>query len=246
MKALRPFFENHCIEMIPYPWIDESHYLEVEISYDECKKLYYADWHGRKLYWRSGVRPYIIRKNIHALLLEQDARSPHKYVIDNGIDGAVLADIGAAEGCFALDVIDRVKHVYLFECEKGWINALRATFEPWREKVTIVNKFVGDHNDDMVVTLDAYFADKQLDYVKADIEGAEISMIKGGKCVFSNKVKEINVCTYHTPVDADDIQRILTSYGYSCHFTGGYLCIVQGEKPSEWLRRGVVLAKRNV
>ena len=185
---MRPFFESHCFEMIPYFWIDDSHYYDIEVFYDKDKKLYYVNWNGRRMYWKKGIRPLIIKKCVHALMQEQDSRSPHKYIIDDSIDGAYLADFGAAEGCFALDVIERVKHIYLFECDDNWIEALQATFAPWIDKVTIVNKYIGKNTDDMTTTIDEYFADKPLDYVKADIEGAEIDMLRGGVKSFSNKI----------------------------------------------------------
>jgi len=245
IKSLRPFFEKHCFEMIPYSWIEESHYFDVDVKYDKDKKLYYTNWHGKKLYWREGVRPYIIRKNVHALLLEQDDRSPHKYVIDEGINDAILVDVGAAEGCFTLDVIERISHAYLFECDPRWIKALEATFEPYKDKITIVNKYVGSNNDDNTVTLDEYFSDKRVDYIKADIEGAEVDMLKGGAYTLKNKIKEVNICVYHKPADFVDIEHILTYSGYECYPTKGWLCVCNmGDGPKDWLRKGVVLAKK--
>ncbi|MBE6097663.1 MAG: FkbM family methyltransferase [Schwartzia succinivorans] len=243
-KELVPFFERHCFEMLPYFWTEETSYFDIEVKYDADKKLYFCDWHGRKLYWCEGDRPHKIRKHLHALLLEQDSRSPHKYVVDEGINGAVLADVGAAEGCFTLDVIDRIKHAYIFECDARWIKALEATFEPWNDKVTIVRKYVGGHNDDTTVTLDEYFKDKNLDYIKADIEGAEIDMLRGGDDVLENKVHELNICTYHRPSDFEEIEQILTSYNFKCYPTNGFICLWGEGGPEDWLRKGVILAKK--
>lgn len=47
----------------------------------------------------------------------------------------MIADIGSAEGNFSLSNIENVKKVYLFESDKEWIEALEATFRPWRDKV---------------------------------------------------------------------------------------------------------------
>ena len=46
-------------------------------------------------------------------------------------------DAGCAEGYTSLEVVEEVDHLYLFECDEAWIEALEATFALWREKVTI-------------------------------------------------------------------------------------------------------------
>lgn len=245
LKAMTPFFESHCFEMIPYFWVDDSHYYDVDVFWDKDIKLYYVNWHGRRMYWKKGVRPWIIRKSVHGLLQEQDERSPHKYVIDDSIDGAYLADFGAAEGCFALDVIEHVKHVYLFECDERWIPALQATFAPWRDKITIVNKFIGDHVDEITTTIDVYFADKPLSYIKADIEGAEVAMLRGGSKMLASKINTVNLCVYHRTMDNEIIQEMLNEYGFECHLRKGFLFVQQDDRnPRDWFRRGVVLGKR--
>ena len=42
----------------------------------------------------------------------------------------------------SLEIIEEAKHVYLFEQDEQWLEAIRATFEPWQAKVTIVQKYV--------------------------------------------------------------------------------------------------------
>ncbi len=77
--------------------------------------------------------------------------------ISNVKDNDILSDIGAAEGNFSLSVIDKVQHVYLFETDNDWIEALEKTFEPWKEKVSIIHKFVGNKDTDTCITLDSFF-----------------------------------------------------------------------------------------
>ena len=244
-RELIPFFKEHCFEAIPYSWVDDTKAIDIEVHYDDQFSLPYVIWHGKKLYWKSNTRPQTIQKCIWALQVEQDDRSPHKYVITEDIDGGVLADLGTAEGIFTLDVIERVKHAYLFECDPEWVSALQATFMPWKNKVTIVSKFVGNCNDDKCVTLDNFFSDKELDYVKADIEGAEIDMLLGGESSFRSKIKAANICLYHRSTDAERIHGLLASYGYKCQVNDGYILIVnEQEMPLDWLRRGVTLARR--
>ena len=73
------------------------------------------------------------------LLIEQDKRSAHRYVDSyEELKGKTLLDIGAAEAIFTLDTIECIDHAYLFECDESWIEALEATFAPYKEKITIV------------------------------------------------------------------------------------------------------------
>ena len=105
------------------------------------------------------------------------------------------------EGIFTLDVIGTVGKAYLFECDDGWIDALKLTFteEIAAGKVEIVRAFVGDYDDSRqnIISLDTFFADKSLDYVKADIEGAEEKMLSGGRRVFENNVGACLLACYH-------------------------------------------------
>jgi 16S rRNA A1518/A1519 N6-dimethyltransferase RsmA/KsgA/DIM1 with predicted DNA glycosylase/AP lyase activity len=46
-------------------------------------------------------------------------------------EGDVVVDAGAAEGNFALSVIDKASKVYIIEGDAGWCEALRQTFLPY-------------------------------------------------------------------------------------------------------------------
>lgn len=245
IDSLKPFFQKYYSNMIPYDWIKEYSEEAVEVHFDKLKRLSYVYWHGKKMYWKKGVRPLAIQRNINDLLIEQDNRSPHKYILTDTLKGAVIADLGAAEGCFTLDVIEQIEHAYIFECEDNWIEALEATFEPYKDKVTIVKKFIGKDVDENCTTLDEYFRDKRLDYLKADIEGAEVDMLLGGSETMQSKVREVNICLYHTPNDEAKIIELLKQYGYTCQITDGYIFIYNKQiEPRNWFRRGVALGRR--
>ena len=74
-----------------------------------------------------------------------------------------------------MEIIEEAKHVYLFEQDEQWLEAIRATFEPWQDKVTIVQKYVSDHNSSREQTLDDFFNNQTNEhlFLKMDIEGAE-------------------------------------------------------------------------
>ena len=111
----------------------------------------------------------------------------------------IVADIGSAEGNFSLSIIDKVKKIYLFESDPEIIQALRVTFEPWKEKVIIVNKYVSDETDDNFITLDSFFADKEAPtFLKIDVEGAEYAVLQGAKNILSTtKQMKIAIAAYH-------------------------------------------------
>ena len=179
-------------------------------------------------------------------MIEQDPRSPHKYTVDEHNGNGVVADIGAAEGCFALTVIENAEHIYLFEYDSDWIEALQSTFAPWKDKVTIVSKFVGNENDEKCVTLDKFFADKKLDSIKADIEGAEMDMLLGAKIVMMDKVKSINICVYHNYDDEEKITDYLVGKNFTCEINPGLMWIYGHNKPLEQqFVHGVLHATKN-
>lgn len=68
-------------------------------------------------------------------------------------EGEVLFDIGCAEGNIALAHVEKAGRVVLFECDEEWIEALNATFAPWKEKVTIIPKLVSSHTHEATVSI---------------------------------------------------------------------------------------------
>ena len=78
-------------------------------------------------------------------------------------------------GYSSLAIIEEAKHVYLFEQNEAWLEAIRATLEPWKDKVTMVQKYVSNRNSPKEQKLDDFFRDKPDEhlFIKMDIEGAE-------------------------------------------------------------------------
>jgi len=131
--------------MIPYSFTDRYMAAAPPVHRDRSLGLHYVEHHGRRLYWRQGRKARRIAGDYQALLAEQDPESPHRYFTAAFAPrpGCIFADVGSAEGIVALDVVERVEHLYLFEGDANWRTALEATFRPWREKVTIVDRLVG-------------------------------------------------------------------------------------------------------
>jgi Methyltransferase FkbM domain len=239
-NAAWAFIGKHGLTSYPAPYSLAYKNRKIDVFVDDSKKLSYV-WHNqKKLYFPNDYTHERIATLYLSLITEQDPSSAHRYVSSyDELTGKILLDIGAAEGIFSLDTIEHVKHVYLFECEQFWIEALNATFEPWSSKVMIVEKYVGIKSENNFITIDDFLADKEKDnlFLKMDIEGAEQSALKGAtKTLKNGKNINIAVCTYHKPEDPAEISSFLTSLGYNYKFTEGML--YWGKRVSKALIRG--------
>jgi hypothetical protein len=221
------FIGRHGITSYPADYSLAYKNLKTPVLEDKNKGLRYILHNGRKLFFPTVYSLDKITTLYASLITEQDRRSAHCYVeSSNDLKGKTLLDIGSAEGIFSLDMIEHVDHVYLFECEDFWIEALTATFEPWASKTTIVKSYVGDKTEGIFITIDDFLSDKSKDnlFLKMDIEGAEQSALRGAAQTFkAGKNINVAVCTYHRPEDPKVISEFLAGFGFSYTFTEGYL-----------------------
>ena len=149
------YIKEHGYSRHLYEFKDEYANMPVDVQKDEEKGLYYVQKEEKRLYFRKSTPARKIQKYYRALSMEQDRRSPHHYFNSvKEVTGKVFVDVGCAEGYSSLEIIEEAKHVYLFEQDEQWLEAIRATFEPWQNKVTIVQKYVSDHNSSREQTLD--------------------------------------------------------------------------------------------
>lgn len=220
---------------------------EVEsIKFDYEKKMYYACHNNRKMYFKKSMTKDVVIQYYTITCFEQSASSAHRY-LDKDFDvesESVVLDLGAAEGIFALDIIDKAKEIYLFECDAEWVEALECTFNGC-DNVHIINKYVADINSDDSVTLDAFcdaFAREKL-FIKMDIEGAEVKAVKGAKKLI-NQVKDLKIaaCTYHQQRDYETISSLLE--GMQLSKADGYLCPLSGKLKPPYFRVGVLRAMK--
>lgn len=236
------FLRSNKFCLVPYDWTTDYLNMPVKVYRDRAKKLNYAVLDDKKIYFRRYTDKGIVQRAIRELSYEQDVRSPHRYVTDehhilgtqkrslhrcgHSVEpGDLVADVGAADGIFALSIAETAGHIYLFESDADWIPALEETLRDYSGKVTIVQKYVSDKDDATGVTLDSYFADKDGPiFLKADIEGAEPGMLRGAhQLLMTGKVTKASVCVYHDVSHPSLIAQLFEDCGYTVRFTDGLM-----------------------
>jgi hypothetical protein len=241
------YLKIHGLSFFPYSFTERYKQEDVQSLFDCERKMYYVLHEGKRLYFRKDFDDLKIKYNI--LRMEQDIDSPHRYETETFQveQGDVVIDAGAAEGNFALSVVEKASKLYLFEVEPEWIEALEATFAPWKEKVVIVNKYISDKTNDTCISLDDYFGNARIDFIKADIEGAEIQLIEGAKEILARENPKLALCTYHNKDDADNLALTLTEANYKVEFSKGYMIFLAkglDSLTSPYLRRVLIRAKK--
>lgn len=187
--------------------------------------------------------PYVIRNNkrlymelraYSQLMLEQHKNSPHRYFTDNFYvaKGECFVDIGAAEGMISLDVIENAKRILLIECDEIWLKRLGKTFEPYLDKVKIIQKYVSELNDENNITLDELLKDvTEPVLLKIDVEGMEKAVLNGAQEVLHRDSTKVAICTYHREGDDVEFQKYFKNLGYKTEFSEGYMAMVNETAP---------------
>lgn len=222
-------------------------YVMHKVNETERRLYFPAEWEQQKVadvYWR--------------LLAEQDKDSPHCYEDEECSveNGAVVLDIGVAEGNFSVGCVDRAKHIYLFEGDSIWWKPLELTFQDWKEKVTLVPKYVSDIDDGQYISLAAFLKEKKfMDeplFIKMDIEGYEERVLTS--CVKDLADLEeqgvgltMAVCCYHKQESEKEIRKIFSQIGFdNIRNSKGFMILnwFCGERIYPYFRRGILFASK--
>lgn len=240
--------KNNKINVFPYEWTEEYKVKEILVYKDVQKKMHYVLHHGKRLYFPKGYSSHFIQCYYLSLIMEQDSRSPHCYFPDgmNFLKDSIFVDIGAAEGIIALDVIEMVKRVVIFECNEEWMSALKETFEPWKEKVTIVPKFVGKCQGKNMINLDSWFLDDSNERyaLKVDVEGNEKEVLEGAEKLLKSSITDIFICTYHNKEDYQVLGNMIVPYGFTWKEPHGYM--FYGDDIENGFRHGMIRSNKKM
>ena len=138
-------------------------------------------------------------------------------------DNDVVVDVGAAEGNFSLEIIDRVSKIYIIESDEKWIEALKETFRSYSEKVIFINKFITSYNEGKFATLDSLIGDS-VNFIKMDIEGNEWEALCGAeRLIKKSKKLKCTICSYHRDVDEILIKDVLKKNEFEYMTTPGFM-----------------------
>lgn len=243
-KAL-DYLKSNDLSVFPYDFFNDYKSKEITVLTDPDTNFPYVLHNSKKLFFKKSWTKDHIIDAYRFLLAEQDSRSAHCYITDtyNIKDDSIVVDVGAAEGIFAINDIDKIKHLYLVETDVEWIEVLKETFKPWSEKITIINKFISNKNDDLNMTLDSYFKNIKIDFLKIDVDGAEADLILGADYVISNNSDKVAICTYHKTNDNDDFIKFLDSKKFNLENSEGYMLFYFDQNFIEpFFRRGLIRA----
>lgn len=219
----------------------------------------YVIHNGKRLYFPSQIKleqaKYLYRNYIENECILGGCyreKEPHKYESESVkvADGDLLLDIGCAEALFTLEHIEKIKKAYLVESDPYWADALNATFKPYADKVTIVQKYISDKDTEESTTLETLLKNEVTDniFIKMDIEGCEHLVIKSSvKFLASIKNAKIACCTYHRGNDFNEISALLKGNGFSIEASDGYMIFPLGDElRPPYFRKGVLRAKNNL
>ena len=236
--------------VFPYPFVEKYNENDIEVFEDKSNGLFYVLHDGKKLYFKRDYNSVELVKNVYnCSLIEQDKESPHCYedyqfkVEEND----VLLDVGAAEANFALANIEKVKKVYLFETEPQWIEALECTFKPWKDKVEIINKYVSNNNNENNITIESFFKNTDVNFIKLDIEGEEINVISSS-IDFIKKQKKVKIaaCTYHNNNDSKILSDLFTTHKIPYSHSQNNMLFIYDKLTPPYFRKGMIRAFHNL
>lgn len=77
------------------------------------------------------------------------------------------------------------------------------------------------------------------DFIKMDIEGMELKVLKGACNTLKTDVK-MSVCTYHNPNDLENISNFLRGFNFKIDTSRGYMAVYNFDFRKPYLRKGLI------
>jgi hypothetical protein len=249
INTLVDYLKANEMDAFLYPFKKNYKPASIEVFTDESNSLKYVLHQGKRLYFKRTFTHEMIKNYYSGLLAEQDLQSPHLYLTNDFTiaPDSVIADIGVAEGNFGLSNVENAKHLYIFEADSTWMEALHATFEPWKDKVTINNVFISAKIKRGFTSVDQYFKNKiKPSFIKVDVDGAEQDLLNGAKELLESDASlKMALCTYHKADDAVQFDTLLKKYNFNTQFSEGYMLFYYDKNIAPpYFRKGVLRANR--
>ncbi|MDO5970556.1 FkbM family methyltransferase [Flavivirga aquimarina] len=249
IKEVVTYLQKNPVSVFPYNFAKKYKKEVIEVYFDQSNGLRYVMHQNKRLYFKKNMTDKAIKSLYYGLLLDQDKNSPHLYITDNfNLDRHdVVADVGAAEGNFSLSIIESVRKIYLFEPDEEWIEPLKATFEPWKDKVVIINKFVTNFESESTISMNSFYKkNPDITFFKVDIEGEEQNFLNSCESILKKHINlKIAICTYHKQDDEKAFMTQLKSYGFTAQTSRGYMIYMYDKNLDvPYLRRGLIRAQK--
>lgn len=132
-------------------------------------------------------------------------------------EGDTVIDLGAAPGDFSAVCVQKgAAKVYAFEPEEKNSSNLKKVSKLNDNKIEIIRKYCGANTDvnSNRLSLDDFVKDNnisKINFIKADIEGAEVEALLGAKNILKNFQPKLSFCTYHSFDDEKNIEKAILS-----------------------------------
>ena len=245
------FLKYNPLHIYPYNFIKKYKSESVIVFEDNTSGFKYVYHDKKKLFYPKEWSSNDIQYSYSFSCLEQDKHSPHSYQNKSIIfrPNDIVVDAGTAEGNFSLEVVDKVKKVYLFECSAEWENPLKKTFEPWGDKVELIPLKLSSNENTNSTTLDKFFAKRENPtIIKIDVDGDENLLLKGAKNLLKNQeYLKIVLCTYHNKNDEREFTEFLQNLDFEVKTSKGFMIFYPDEPLQEpYLRRGLIFASKGI
>ena len=243
-------FGDYCV----FPYQPEIGLNHITSGVDVGAKLPFVVHKNKKLFFKEDTTENEARSTYNYYFQserllgdEANQNAPHQYQSPRiyVTEGDVVFDIGAAEGLFALDQIDKASHIVIVESDPAWMEPLKHTFAPYSNKVTIIQKFVSATDTETTISLGKLLSDFDYEsaFIKMDIEGFELPSLTSAKSVLSQKSTKLSIATYHKQHDAEELKAIFDSLGYYSEFSDGYMLFHLYDTPEPpYFRHGIIRA----
>lgn len=242
------YLKTHSLTILPGHFAQKYNYQDIEVFTDESNGLKYVFHEKKRLYFKRSYNIRTIQYLYSGLLAEQDKESPHCYTDEKFriLENDILFDIGSAEGIFPLSHIEKVKKAVLFERDPEWTEALEATFGPWKEKIEIISRYVSDEDNAENIKIDSFISQYSYipDFIKIDVEGTELKVLKGMNHIIKSSHPRIAVCTYHKPDDLRELSEHLAASEYTITPSQGVMVFFKAQENirAPYFRKGLIRA----